>query len=389
MSTVLFSFNPNWARPVRERLEWKTDVLEAKDDSEERISLRSFPRRFLEFDVQVREHAAQMLDSVLWPWMAKRFTVPIWSDGQVLQGTLSAGSSVVPCETATYDFRPGAQAVLWGNYGHFELVNVLSVGSNSINLDGTTMISWSAGTRLYPTQNGRLPAEVQVLRPVDNVAQATFQFALENAPVSVDAAGTTYRGAEVNMRKPNWISGMRDAYSRKTESEDNQVGVPFVDDRSGLQRIVRTHLYLLRDRVQAFDFRHWLLRCMGRAHGFWQPQWYSDMTVSAGMSSGSTTMTVKALNYASNYSPAAGRQDVLIRNRATGQVAMRRITFSSSGAGTETFTLDSPLGFNATVDELAVCWLTFSRLDADAVEFAWHTTFAAEATVDIRSIREP
>lgn len=388
MTTPLFPFNPNWARPIRERLEWLTDLVTSKDDHEERTPLRSFPRRMMEFDIQVRGQPTQLLDALLWGYQSKRFVVPVWRDGQVLQGSLLSGSNVIPCFTDTYDFRAGGQAVLWGNWSQYEVVTLNTVGASSITLASPTLMTWPAGTRLYPVQNGRIPGDVEVLRPVDTVAQGTLQFDLENSPVTAIASATTYRGSEVNMRKPNWISGLRDNYSRKVERLDDQVTLPYVDDHSNLQRITRTHRYLLRNRADIHAFVGWLNARMGRAVGFWQPQWQADLTVTADMTSGGTSITFKKLNYAANYNAAEGRRDVLVRNRATGQTAMRRITPASVGVDTETFTLDASLGFAASASQLAACWLTFSRLDADAVELAWHSTEVGEVTMDIRSIRE-
>ena len=45
----LFPLAPNWIRPVVERLEWLTDVIEGYDATEERTPLRTLPRRSLEY----------------------------------------------------------------------------------------------------------------------------------------------------------------------------------------------------------------------------------------------------------------------------------------------------------------------------------------------------
>ena len=41
----LFPFVPNWDNPVKETLEWLTDVIPARQDYEQRAAVRMRPRR--------------------------------------------------------------------------------------------------------------------------------------------------------------------------------------------------------------------------------------------------------------------------------------------------------------------------------------------------------
>lgn len=389
MSEPLFPFRPNWSRPLVERLEWLTDVQESKNASEERISLRSFPRRSLEFDLWLKGQAQGRLDALLWGNMGRRYVVPIWTDRQNLDAPLAAGAEAIPVTTAGYDYTPSGLAVLWVDDATYEVVTVDTVAADEITLVTPTSDSWPAGTRVYPARYGRLPEKVSLVRPSATVVQASLRFDLENGPSPVIPGATTYLGIEVDLRSPNWEQAIDTSYDRKLETLDYSLGPVFVDDLSNWQRITRTHRYLLDSRSDIAEYRGWLHAREGRANAFWQPQRQQDLIQDASISAASAVLRVRSLNYTSNYNLAAGRQDLAIYHVPSGQWYLRRILSVSPVFGDrEDVTLDDPLGINADPGDLRIFWLTLSRLDADGVEIAWHSDTVAVSALGSRSVRQ-
>lgn len=389
MDEPLFPFRPNWKNTLLERLEWSTDVFESKNATEDRISLRALPRRSLEYTLMVRDHSLARLDAMLWRWQAERFVVPIWTDPQRITSSLPAGETVIPAVTADYDFAPAAMAVLWGSDSLYEVVQIASVETNSLTLVAATAQAWPAGTKLFPARFGRLPDDVSVTRRTDTLAEAVVRFDIDPSVGDSVPSPTVYRGMDVNLRRPNWAQSINTPYRRKVERVDYGTGPVFVDDLSGLQGTRRTHNYLLKNRADITAYRGWLHARSGRANAFWQPQLTADLVIAAPVSAAAVTITVHDLDYTSNYNQKPGRQDVAIRHRGTGQWYFRRVLGAASGApGYEVLTLDAALGISASPADLAVHWLAPSRLEADAIEIAWHTDSVAVSVIDIRSVRQ-
>ncbi|HRP76273.1 MAG TPA: hypothetical protein PLN31_19475 [Azoarcus taiwanensis] len=385
---VLFPFRPNWHRPVVERLEWLTDVQEALDLTEECIQLRSMPRRALEYDVLLRDHALTDFDARLWGWQAEEYWLPIWTDVQTC-ALVPAETSVLPAETAGYDFAAGGRAVLLRDAQSWELLDIDAVQPDALVLAAPTAQAWPAGTRLYPVRRARLPPEVGALRGSAAVGRGTVRFDLEPSTWPASPAAVLYRDLEVSLRRPNWVAGVPQQYHRKVEVLDNRTGRPYVDDLSGMPTTTRTHRVTLGNRADIAAWRGWLYARAGRRHRFWQPQWQVDRISVAPVTAAATALQVRALDHAAAYGNAEGRRDIAIRHRPSAQWLFRRIeSVTGPMAGVETLHLDASLGIDAQPSELFVTWLTPSRLDADAVEIAWHSAGAAVSVYDVRSGRE-
>lgn len=393
MAEPVFPFRPNWRTPVVERLEWLTDVHEAKDLTESRIQLRAFPRRYLEYELLESGYDAARLDALLWGWQAKQFTLPVWTDPQKLTASLPAGSTSIAAETEGFDFYAGGKAVLWQSEQNYEAVDIDSIetdtaGDTFLALAVATTESWPAGTRLFPARLSRLQLDLGVQHTTSTIVGSSLRFELDNTESTATADTTTYRGTEVNERRPNWLGGIEQNYSRKAVRHDYQLGAVQVDDLADLPIVKRTHRHLLDNRSEIADYRAWLHARAGRFNPFWQPQWQRDLVLVDPIGPTDDTITIKDLNSTASYNLDPGRQDIALRHR-NGTWYYRRVdSIAAGGEGEEVLTLDSALGISAAPEDFTVVtWLMLSRFEADAIELAWYTAGIAESAVEIRSVR--
>ena len=388
ITEAVFPYRPNLAQPIVERLEWLTDVFESRNGTEERIALRSFPRRSLEYNILTQGNAAARLDGVLWGHQAKRVVLPIWTDRVDTTVNIPAGSSFVEIETGDAEFTEGGIAVLWQNAETVEAVEIFSVEVNGLVLVGLTTKTFPAGSRVYPALYARMPEEISVNRVTNNAAQSSVRFEIENRAIPPQSDATIYRAQEVNLRRPNWVQGIREPHRRRVERLDYVLGAIFVDDLSGVPVVRQTHSYMLKTRSDTLAFRKWLYARAGRLNSFWQPQASIAMHLSSGVTSGATTFSVKKLNAVSNYEMNIGRRDLAIRHRPSGTVFFARVLSKVAGAGeTDVFTIDTAFPFSGSSDDIVSNWLMVSRFEADAIDIAWQNNSVAVCNIDIRSIR--
>ena len=382
------AFRPNWREPLIERLIWLTDVIRRRDGSEQRIKLRSIPRREFEFLVTLTDASAARLDAAVWGWQARVFALPIWTDPTVLAAPLPAGSSSVPVTTALRDYAAGSLAALvQDEYAH-EIVEVQAVASGSITLARPTAQAWPAGARLYPARLARLGAQVRITRPTAAVIEARLALQVEPLQPLAGITGpapATYRGADAYLTPPNRVEALSDDITRALEVIDGQTGPWAVDDPDGRPDIVRSYRWLLRDRAAVSAHKAWLMARAGRLSSAWVPTFSRDMEMVAQAGGTATTLVIQDINYRTFYAQALGRQDIAVR-LPSGTWALRRIVGADQVvAGQERIQIDSALG--VTVDPgVWICLLGLHRLDTDRVELAWHSTEVAEAAANLRLV---
>lgn len=386
---VVFGYPPNWSKPVVERLAWLTDVLPAHGGTEQRIGLRAAPRRALEYSLATLDRrATARLETLLLGWQSRLFAVPVWTDLQVLAAPLPAGSTVLPCDTADYEFAADGLALLWRAYDDYEAVEVESVGASSLTLRLGTVSDWPAGTRLYPIRLGRLPARQAFLRETGHHLVGSVAFAIEDNP-GVEAAdsGDTYAGYRVYLGGTNWAEPTEIEAVRQLEILDYDTGAPWVDDLSGLATLLKTWHWLLKGRGEIVALRGWLAARAGRRVPFWSATQAEDLEVLATIGSSDSAISVGNIGYARYLDGRADRRHIVIET-LTGARYYRAITAASEvDDDTETLAIDSPLGVSLLPSEIRrVRFLHLVRLDSDEIELVWHTATVAECSTMLRSL---
>ncbi|WP_290906566.1 hypothetical protein, partial [Aquabacterium sp.] len=383
-----FCFQPNWRTPLVERLVWLTDVIRRRNGSEQRVQLRSIPRREFEYLVTLTDTSAARLDAVVWGWQARVFAVPVWTDPTVLAAALPAGSTSVPVTTALRDYAAGALAALvQDDYDH-EIVEVLSVAGGSITLARPTTQDWPAGTHLYPARLARMGAQVRINRPTAAVIEASISLQVEPLQPLAGITGpapATYRGADAYLTAPNRVDALDDDITRALEIIDSQTGPWAVDDPEGRPDIVRSYAWLLADRAAISAHKAWLMARAGRLSASWVPTFSRDMELLEQAGGTSTVLIIRDIYYRNQYALADGRRDIAVR-LPSGTWALRRIVAADQVVdGQERIQIDSALG--VTVDPgVWICLLGLHRLDGDRVELAWHSPEVVAATANLRLV---
>lgn len=171
-------FEPNWTSSVTEMLEWLTDVMTSPTGSEQRRSLRFFPRRSFEFSVAPAGDERSLLDNMLISYSAQRWYLPLWHDVNFTDQARTIGATVLPCATAASSkARAGSVVLLMGDspYDH-QLVEIESVTSNAFILAEPLDRTWPLGTRVYPVQIARLTDQPQMSKRSDAVITSEVRF---------------------------------------------------------------------------------------------------------------------------------------------------------------------------------------------------------------------
>lgn len=386
-----WAFRPNWIEPVIERLEWKTDVLEHYDGTEQRIGGRSGPRRIFEFRVTARMEDRERLAALIWGWQANPFALPMWQEPRALTASALVGDTVVFLDTTEREFHDGGLAVILADSGTSELVEIDTLlADDRMTLADELKNNWPAGTAIYPARIALL-TDAQAVHAHNSVVEdGRFQFqVLDPGTVTPDSGPISYRNYPVLVLGQNWREGSDVEFTRKLATLDSGFTAPYRDDESGRPARVQTYRWTFRGRSAIDDYLAWLYDRDGRRVPIWADTGERDLTLTTPIGGSDLSIRVVNIGYTRNIYQQIGRRDIVIRLK-DGTRFFRHITGSIELSATEEqLSIGSDLGQAVALEDVTmISWLEFVRLDGDAVEIAWHTPEVIESVFGLRGLAD-
>lgn len=375
--------------PVTERLVWRTNVLTAYQGDEQRIRLARYPRRSFEYAVMLRGRDRREAENRLQTRQGGRYGIPVWMDSLSLSSPISAGANSISIDTTTRDYANGGRVLLWQSPQVFDVANINGVTSTSISLAAPLASGWQAGTRVAPIRLAYLPPEFRLSRYTGDASTAIVQAdCIDDSDLSFASETPLYRSLPVSTRRPNWSQDISASYQTLLDEIDFGINPPIRDVRSTGAVTVQAQSWTLRDRAEIHAYRQWLYARAGRLSAFWLPSWQQDLRVVANIGASAVTVDIERCEYSTAVAQDRARRDLRIE-RADGTVQYRRVTASAAISSTvERLTIDSNLGTAlAAADVAAVSFMQLSRLAGDGAEIRWRRSDWAEASLNLRGLR--
>lgn len=388
---IAWTFVPDWADGIRERLTASTDILQSESAVSQRRQLRLAPRREFSGPVYAEGRERQLLDLSLFGWSDRIWSMPIWPDIQLLDVSLAADADFIPCATQYLDFRDGGLAMLRGEDAFTsETVEILEVLSNGLQLKRNTQQTWPAGSRLYPARASQLLEEPSLSKLTDQLIEADVQFLVVEACDWPEWLPTSlYRGRPVWDRRPDDSESLTNSAQRLRSTLDSGFAQPLITDtaKRALQMLGQRHLDLGREARALV--RSFIYGMRGRQKVVWIPSHMDDLTLVATVSALATTLDIAYIGYTRFSSGKPGRRDIRIE-LVDGSLFMRRLIGSTELSNQmERVALDSALGVEVQPHQVArISWMNLMRFESDAQEIehmtdsegvaAWATVFREE-----------
>jgi len=383
---TLWPFQPNGA--VTERLEWLTDVMLSASGVEQRTRLRTYPRRFFEFDVLLDERAARTAENLLHGNLTGEWLLPVWMDAERLAAPLAAGSTSVPVGASVRDYAAGNSLLLLGDtMAGNEGVVIATVGGGTVTLTTPTVATWPAGSTVVPLRAARLAGNPSFARFTGASLYGRLRWQCVDSTDWTAAIEDSYRSLPVMTHRSNWDADPTREYARTQSVVDSGTATPAWATISDAPVAAQSHRWLCDGRTEIDAMRQWLFARRGRQSCVWLPSWARDLHLQATVGAAATTLDVEHCNYSASIAQAVGRRDIRVL-LTDGTTYYRRITASTViDADTERLTISSALGASVTpADVAAISFMHLARLDTDAVEIAWHRWDVAEAVFATQGI---
>lgn len=390
----IWAGRPNWRDGILERLEWLTDVLPRRDESEQRRQVRLHPRRTLEYlftynDPQYRA----LLDNFLKSSKNDPALFPIWTDAVPLTTSAASGQNQIQVSTTGRDYDVGQQVLLIRDPLAYEVGEIESMTTSTITLTANLAATWPAGTYVAPARPAFIGDAASALRYAKDLKETRLLIQIDAGSVSTNRWGNIspeqYLGLDLYLRDSSNSNEDRQEWDYRVTSIDSQTGLFYRDNarQTKSQEVIPFQIFC-KDRSEIQAFLAFLLRREGRRVPFWSSTWDADFLALSGVFfNGSSTITYRKNGYAQWINAAPGRKDIIAYNLTSGSKAACRIASAiDNGNGTETMTLGVPFSVINNLSAYRWSFLRQVRLESDSVELQWHTDSVVEARTRFREM---
>lgn len=347
--------------PLSERLSWLTDVQTAKDGSEERTQYRIKARQEFKMIYPVDINKQRRAFLMTYSERHSQWNIPVWTQATNV-GAISSGANSVTADGTIGDYRVGGYALVWESHETWQIVTVSSLGSSSI----TFLEEAEAFTNAWvmPLRIGFLKSNPSKVFSGYR-AEYELDFQVEDNVDLAPAAPAQFLGEDIYYDE-SLLSGdsLSDDIVGNLELQDEDLGVVKYYAPWLHSKVARTHRVVCEGPEEAWAFREWAYRRLGRFRGFWQPSFEADLkhTTTGAIAA---TLTVED----DGYLAFGGDRTHIAIETASGWLP-RTITAAVAAGSNIQLTLSSALSIDAA-DIKRICWLGFKRLNSDTVEINW------------------
>lgn len=274
---LLWRYSPDWTERVTETLSWKTDVLISPTGAEQRIAKRITPRRQFEFSVLVSDTERQRLENQLAMHGAAIWSLPLFTEGALLQTDLAVGQTLIPYVDASI-LLMGASALYLVQGEQAVLLPIVSLSTTFVVISSLTQ-NWLAGAEIYPVAPAMLTDMPPITRFTDSLLRLQCRFRLQQAnPFSASRPTITYRGFPVWDLLSDWQEDRKAEYQRQLLELDNGSGLPFRTDTAKRAFYLQHHSWLLAGLDEQVQMRQRLMWLRGRQRAVWVSHQTDDLT---------------------------------------------------------------------------------------------------------------
>jgi hypothetical protein len=385
---VTFALPPDWSRKVTERLSFLTDVMESRDGTEQRLSMRARPRWSMEYTVLEGGTRVNLLDSLVAGWGSRAFLVPVWWMKSALTAPATAGETEIRCPTAGRGFAAGAQAVLWRDPLTCEAVPVASVAPDSVTLARPVGRDYPEAY-LIPARMCRLDASTSQGALASSLVEAKVRFEAEDPDGTAPAqAGDVLEGKDVFPFRHDWTAAKQRTTAWQYFTWDSGQGLPLREPRRRAPAdVMEVRDALLPTREEAEGLKAWAVRQMGRGRSFWALVEEDQLVPSRGVELGGLSLHVRNGAYGLLASASESRNRLFLRAADGRRHVFRVGSHQELSGGEHVLHVDPPWPWSVPLDRISrIGFVVLARFDHDDFELERRQDVYARASLTLRGV---
>jgi hypothetical protein len=385
---IPFSISPDWSEPVREELLFLTQIIEARDGSEQRIILRARPRWRLRYSILEGGLKVNLADSLLAGWGARSYALPVWPRKSRLLAPVLPDEAFVQCDTSNGAFKRGELCVVWQDALNCEAHEIGAVGEGGVSL-------------VYPMGRGFpngycVPARLARLEGVKtsigalttSLVEAELAFeADEPESLEREPLPAVYEGLGVFPWGHDYAKARQRSLERSMNVYDSGLGLPIRDDRLGYPADeFQLDGIALRGHAEIGRFKRFLAAADGQAKTFWVAVNEDQLQLSRRLDMGSQLMHVRNAAYGLLEMELRSRRTLFMDTRA-GRLFFNVTSFLAAAQGDVALFADVAWPRTFEIGEVGqIGFLVKARLAQDEFSLEYGVDCAARTSVRLKGV---
>lgn len=390
------------ANTISETLEFKTQIHTAWDKTEQRMALRTYPRRSVSYDYYGMTAAqSQYLRALSYAKQNEKIEIPLWHAACRLKETAYANYSHVLLNTVDlWQFRGCSGIEFWRNDQEGGERYFLS----ALYGDGSLKLTEILDKNIHPHDAIIYPVVFGYLKPENDYAAFTSAHTMMQLNLEVlddygrtylpaalnesnyepwgtktpyqDAIPSVYQGIDVFPLAPSWTGNLAANFTRNAKKLDNETGVVKYDLKSLYSSENKEIEYVLTTKSEINNFQRFFSKCKGRWKSFFAPTWLSDMVLAEDAGQGQSYLIVDWPLYWKYYASMARRKLIIVflKNGSVKILPIAGYATDQTGERGKVY-LDAALtAAMKRTDVVMISYLCRYRFDSDVLTTDYATT---------------
>jgi hypothetical protein len=312
---VIFALPPNWGEPVTETLSFYTDVLEARDGTEQRIIMRAKPRYTVEYTLL--EPDISQFDGYAVGWGEHDFVLPLWWLKSALARPAKAGDMTVYCDARSRGIKVGSLVCVWRSPLHCETAEVSQATDSSVTFTSGLARDYPSGSLIPTGLFTYAPGPVAMEAIQSGLFEAKVTFESRDLPdITPAAPGDTWNSKPVSPYLHDWSSPRPRSFEWRTIENDTGIGKPYRKYLDGGPRdVIEVEGALLASHAEVEGYKSWLMHNRGRAGTFYMLLKESHFELTRDIEAGTSVLFVKSSSYWMLEYSSASRKVMFLKTR--------------------------------------------------------------------------
>ena len=383
--------------PIKEFMEFSTDIFDSTDGTEHRQSIRKEPREGMQVTYRLDGDDRRRLQVVLMDWQQNPFGVLLWHQELKLTAASASASNQWQVSGADdVDFRVGALAVLFTDFFNAEVATISSITDTLITVNSNNSQEYPAGTSVVPLRVARIVKFPTGGRHITELEDFNVTYEWIDNTTGVPAGSSTdwnsnTHNSRVLLDDCNVMTSdvVQESFLRNISIIDNQSGL--VTQKSGWDKNQHTWFkgFTADTRAKILDLKALLRYLRGNQKAFYLPNIQDDLIASAALIGASQVLDIENVLYVRhvrNRNPKA-----IIRISFTDNPTIIRTITSSAAHPTdseqERLTIDSGWDNSQALNTIIrIEFLELVRMSANKFTFNIPRQGLAHLTAPVRAV---
>lgn len=387
----LWPFEPNWRNAVDVDLEYRTDILAARNGREQRRALRKAPRRQIGFAVTIGQSEMRTFHQVMTRWQSRPWLLADPTRSVACPDGAPSGSTQIAVDALPAWLTEGQTVVL----GDATVMAVSSIDADQmlLTLDAELSETVPAGAALRPAVSGLLSGATRARHPSSGATEFNLTFSVDPGSEAEDAASPgiqIHGGREVLALKPNWGESVESEYVWEPEQIDFGFGRIESYNPIAFGTMIRRASYVQQTAEDVAEVQQFFARRRGQAGEFMMPTWLNDLPPKFDLVEGTNFIRVEGTEVAVAYAddPIYQAVAVILHDGRRIYRTLTGLTTVADLDGTDTvLSCDGEWLSDMAVDEIAmISWLPVVRFAADQLTVEWLTNEVAQTSLAMKTL---